>query len=470
MNTQAVPRTPTTRVAVFESVADDAAALNERLAYLDADAVLIDATAATDTLTAESWDAVVVGQLDGDEPLQHLLEDFTRNQSTVPVLNLCRGEATQQILSECAPELSWPLEMPLTRSALRRLLQRARRYRQLDRRRRLTGGSAMIRAVREAIEQVAERDTTVLITGESGTGKELVARTLHGLSDAADGPFVPINCGAIQPELLESELFGHDKGSFTGAVAARKGRLELAAGGTLFLDEIGDMSLEMQVKLLRVLQEREFQTVGGARRIKVECRIVAATHRDLPTRIADNQFREDLYYRLNVFPIQMPPLRKRIDDLPGLLDDLMHGGDEGEGAGAPRLTARALDGLARYNWPGNIRELANLVERLAIMQPTGPIDLEDLPEKFRRGESAPTGAPDSVRPSMAEFNDAHRTLGDGVDLKEILVSVEIRMIRQALEQAGGNVAKAARLLKLQRTTLVEKLRKYRLNSDDTSEI
>lgn len=469
MNTEALTSEHSPRIAVFESVAKDAAALNERLAYLDADPVVISAEQGAGAIAAESWDAVVVGQLDDDESLQHVLEDLARSQTSLPILNLCRGQATQALLSECGTELTWALEMPLRRTELRRLLVRAGRYQRLDRRRRITGRSASIRAVRESIEQVAERDTTVLIHGESGTGKELVARTLHGLSDFADGPFVPINCGAIQPELLESELFGHDKGAFTGAVSARKGRLELAAGGTLFLDEIGDMSLEMQVKLLRVLQEKEFQTVGGARRVNVECRIVAATHRDLPARIQENLFREDLYYRLNVFPIQMPPLRKRLDDLPGLIDDLMLTDAENDEPAAVRLSTRAIDALANYAWPGNVRELGNLVERLAILQPTGTIDLEDLPEKFTRA-SATDVSPESGRPSFDEFNEAHRTLGDGVDLKQLLISVEIRMIRQALEQAGGNVAKAARLLQLQRTTLVEKLRKYRLNSDDTSEI
>ncbi|MEL7537862.1 MAG: sigma-54 dependent transcriptional regulator [Pseudomonadota bacterium] len=468
MNAEAASST-SPKVAVFESDQADASALNERLRYLDAQPFVIDDAQAAETVAGEDWDAVVVGQLDGNEPLQHLFEDLTRSQTATPVLNLGRGHRSQQLLSTCAPEHTWALDAPLRRADLSRLLTRARRYRRLDRRRRLTGRSATIREVRKAIEQVAERDTTVLITGESGTGKELVARTLHGLSDFSSGPFVPINCGAIQPELLESELFGHEKGAFTGAVAARKGRLALAAGGTLFLDEIGDMSLEMQVKLLRVLQEREFQSVGGRQRIKVNCRIVAATHRDLPERIADGLFREDLYYRLNVFPIQMPPLRKRIEDMPGLLDDLMVGDTDNPSDDSPRLSARALDALTRYPWPGNIRELANLVERLCILSPTGVIDLEDLPEKFRTGNAATSNDLSAGRPSFSEFNEAHRTLGDGVDLKQVLVGVEIRMIRQALEQSGGNVAQAARLLQLQRTTLVEKLRKYRLNSDDTSE-
>ncbi|MEM8983229.1 MAG: sigma-54-dependent Fis family transcriptional regulator [Pseudomonadota bacterium] len=469
MNAESAPTAAAPRVAVFEADGQVAATLDERLRYLEAAPVVIDESSATDTITAENWDAVVLGQIDDSESLQDLFLDLSKTCSNIPVLDLGKGQRSQQLLVDCRPDHLWPLETPLRRADLSRLLERARRYSQLDRRRRLTGSSTSIREVRAAIEQVAERDTTVLITGESGTGKELVARTLHGLSDYADGPFVPINCGAIQPELLESELFGHDKGAFTGAVTARKGRLELAANGTLFLDEIGDMSLEMQVKLLRVLQEREFQTVGGGRRLAVQCRIVAATHRELPGRISDGLFREDLYYRLNVFPIHMPPLRKRIEDLPGLLDDLMLGPDPAANEHGLRLTARATEALAAYNWPGNIRELANLVERLAILIPSGLVDLEDLPEKFH-GVTSDDADETSSRPSFAEFNDAPKTLGDGVDLKEVLVSVEVRMIRQALDQAAGNVAKAARLLQLQRTTLVEKCRKYRLNSDDSSDI
>ncbi|MEM1261511.1 MAG: sigma-54 dependent transcriptional regulator [Pseudomonadota bacterium] len=469
MNAESGPAASAPRVAVFEADRQMAATLNERLRYLEAAPVVIDESLATDTIASECWDAVVLGQIDDSEPLQDLFAGLSKARSNVPVLDLGKGQRSQQLLVDCPPDHLWSVQTPLRRADLSRLLERARRYSQLDRRRRLTGSSTSIREVRAAIEQVAERDTTVLITGESGTGKELVARTLHGLSDYAEGPFVPINCGAIQPELLESELFGHDKGAFTGAVAARKGRLELAANGTLFLDEIGDMSLEMQIKLLRVLQEREFQTVGGGRRLSVQCRIVAATHRELPARINDGLFREDLYYRLNVFPIHMPPLRKRIEDLPGLLDDLMLDPNPESSNNGLRLTARATEALAAYTWPGNIRELANLVERLAILIPNGLVDLEDLPEKFH-GIGTDAADEPSTRPSFAEFNDAPRTLGDGVDLKEVLVSVEVRMIRQALDQAAGNVAKAARLLQLQRTTLVEKCRKYRLNSDDSSEI
>ncbi len=470
MTTSDLPAVITQRIAIFETDNQSADTLNERLRYLQAEPVIIEPDEAVDALTKRDWDAVVVGELDDSSALRDLLAGLTRAQCGVPILNLNRGAETQRLLRACEPDHEWPLHSPLRRSELERLLARARRYRRLDRRRRLTGQSPTMKEVRAAIEQVAERDTTVLITGESGTGKELVARTLHGLSEHSRGPFVPINCGAIQPELLESELFGHDKGAFTGAVAARKGRIELAADGTLFLDEIGDMSLDMQVKLLRVLQEREFQTVGGARRVRVQCRIVAATHRDLPQRIADGAFREDLFYRLNVFPIHMPPLRKRLEDIPGLLSDLVLQQTDSAAESELRLTPRALASLARYEWPGNIRELANLVERLAILQPSGTVDLEDLPEKFRVRGPATSGEHVGGRPSLTEFNTAHQSLGDGVDLKEILVNVEIRMIRQAMEQCGGTVAKAARLLQLQRTTLVEKLRKYRLNSDDSSDI
>ena len=253
--------------------------------------------------------------------------------------------------------------------------------------------------------------------------------------------------------LLESELFGHEKGAFTGAITARTGRFELAEGGTLFLDEIGDMSFDMQVKLLRVLQERTFESIGSNKSKRCDVRIIAATHRDLPKAVEAGEFREDLYYRLNVFPIEMPPLFKRASDLPQLLDELLvqHGGSN---SGGLRVSREALQVLASYRWPGNVRELSNLVERLAIIKPEGQIEVDDLPQKYR----------DASDTSQEEMNSVARAMQlTSVNLKQHLESVEQQLISQAMQAADGIVAKAARLLHMRRTTLVEKIGKYSIS-------
>ncbi len=255
-----------------------------------------------------------------------------------------------------------------------------------------TGTSPAIRGVIALIRQVAEHDSTVLILGESGTGKEVVARAIHDLSPRRQRPFVAVNCGAIPAELLESELFGHEKGAFTGAVAARKGRFEIAEGGTLFLDEIGDMSPTMQVKLLRVLQERVFERVGNHVPIRCNVRIIAATHRNLEDAIARSAFREDLYHRLNVFPIETPPLRDRIEDLPLLVRDFI-AHNIAEGRQHVELSPRALAALARHRWPGNVRELANLIERLSIVCGGRIARVADLPAKYRPADWTPALEP-----------------------------------------------------------------------------
>jgi sigma-54 specific flagellar transcriptional regulator A len=333
----------------------------------------------------------------------------------------------------------------------------------------LVGNSRSICQVRKLLEQVANSDANVLILGESGTGKEVVARNLHYYSSRREKPFVPINCGAIPADLLESELFGHEKGAFTGAISARQGRFELAEGGTLFLDEIGDMSLHMQVKLLRVLQERTFERVGSNKSIKTNVRIVAATHRDLEQAIKEGEFREDLYYRLNVFPIEMPPLRDRNEDTPLLVNELIKR-LEHEGRGSVRLTQSAMMALCQYHWPGNVRELANLTERLVIMFPLGVVDANDLPEKFQVAagvevnQIAKSPATDRIatEPMAAQDDLMPRLPRAGINLKEHLANLERHFIQQALDEAGGVVAHAANRLKLRRTTLVEKMRKYAL--------
>src|SRR3569833_3482996 len=298
----------------------------------------------------------------------------------------------------------------------------------------LVGNSRSIRQVRKLIEQVADSDATVLILGESGTGKEVVARNLHYHSARRNKPFVPINCGAIPAELLESELFGHEKGAFTGAITARQGRFELAEGGSLFLDEIGDKSLHMLVKLLRVLQEREFERVGSNKPITADVRIIAATHRYLEEQIGEGEFREDLYYRRNVFPIEMPPLRERKEDIPLLVTELITR-LEHEKRGSVRLTPQAVISLCDYHWPGNVRELANLIERLVIMFPFGVVDVHDLPEKFRSGKGEQF--PQTLAAAEYEHSNEPQTKPqqphDCLDLKEHINSMEFNLIKQALE-------------------------------------
>jgi sigma-54 specific flagellar transcriptional regulator A len=335
----------------------------------------------------------------------------------------------------------------------------------------LSGNGRATREINKMIEQVADTEATVLILGESGTGKEVVARKLHYHSKRRGRPFVPVNCGAIPGDLLESELFGHEKGAFTGAITARQGRFELAEGGTLFLDEIGDMSLHMQVKLLRVLQERTFERVGSNKTIHCNVRIIAATHRNLEQAIKEDAFREDLYYRLNVFPIDVPPLRDRVEDIPVLVNDLILR-IEHEKRGSVRLTPAAVTALTHYRWPGNVRELANLIERLAILYPYGVVDVGDLPEKFRAGIPVPQIDPhtdDEPLPVVSMPGDQPNTVSsmprlpaEGIDLKVHLANMEQSLIRQALEESNGVVAHAAKKLRMRRTTLVEKLRKYGL--------
>ena len=335
----------------------------------------------------------------------------------------------------------------------------------------LVGTSRHIQQVRELIMQVADKDVSVLILGESGTGKEVVARNLHYHSSRRNKPFVPVNCGAIPAELLESELFGHEKGAFTGAIASRPGRFELAEGGTLFLDEIGDMPLSMQVKILRVLQEHTYERVGSNKTLQANVRIIAATHKNLENMIEDGGFREDLYYRLNVFPIEMPSLRERVEDLPLLLNELI-ARLENEKRGSIRFNSAAIMSLCRHEWHGNVRELANLVERLAILFPYGVVGVNELPKKFRHFEddeeealAAASEPGDDLAQEMmppASLESAALLPVNGLDLREYLSDLESSLIQQALDDANGVVARAAEKLNIRRTTLVEKMRKYNL--------
>ncbi len=439
------------------------------------------------------WTACIVVfpnlNVSSDSFLTHLKQNYH-----IPLLFI--GEHTLSVddLPNYVGDLELPLNYPQVSEALRHCKEFLGRKginvvateRKNTLFRSLVGKSLGIQDVRHLIEQVASTEANVLILGESGTGKEVVARNIHYHSAHRHGPFVPINCGAIPPDLLESELFGHEKGAFTGALTARKGRFELAEGGTIFLDEIGDMPMPMQVKLLRVLQERCFERVGGNATIKVNVRVVAATHRNLEQMIEDGSFREDLYYRLNVFPIEMPPLKERREDIPLLLQELM-ARLQAEGSAPICFTPRAINSLVEHDWPGNVRELANLVERMVILYPNSLVDVNHLPTKYRYSD-IPEFQPEPT--NYAEVGDEERDVLDdifsdkftleeidelasninmpeslppeGVNLKELLADLEVKLINQALDAQSGVVARAADMLGMRRTTLVEKMRKYNL--------
>jgi sigma-54 specific flagellar transcriptional regulator A len=355
----------------------------------------------------------------------------------------------------------------------------------------IIGSSRTVNELRALISQAASSDASVLILGESGTGKELVARALHTESKRSSSNFVPVNCGAIPRELLESELFGHKRGAFTGAISDRTGRFELAHNGTLFLDEIGDMPIEMQVKLLRVLQEHKVDPVGSTKSIDVNVRIVAATHRNLDSYIQEGDFREDLYYRLNVIPVILPSLRERQEDIPELvqfyLEKHMHDGQVVSFDGA------LMDALCNYSWPGNIRELVNLVHRLCCFFPGQSISLSQIPASLLPRSIAELGASSALgfdrrSPKQSELDltifdggenpveeivlRAQGSLGvsnstiptEGLNLKNHLAEIEKQLIVDALSKCGGNVSQSARLLNLQRTTLIEKINKYEIQS------
>jgi sigma-54 specific flagellar transcriptional regulator A len=341
---------------------------------------------------------------------------------------------------------------------------------------RLVGISPRVEHMRNLIARVSKTDATVLIQGESGTGKEVIANLIHDLSDRARSPFIAVNCGAIPAELIESELFGHEKGAFTGAIASRKGRFELAEGGTLFLDEIGDMPFAMQVKLLRVLQERSFERVGGARQIRSDVRVIAATHQDLNKKIEQNHFRADLFYRLSVFPIDVPPLRERTQDISLLIESFLSSARR-EGRGSVEIATEALLHLESYEWPGNIRELSNLVQRLIVLHPSQVVGIEELPSEYL-SEDLVVGASNTENRqlNLLEQDFTHALfapvdplptdgahpflLEEPIDLKARMADLERDYIIAALEQTDWVTAHAANWLKLQRTTLVEKMRKY----------
>ena len=313
------------------------------------------------------------------------------------------------------------------------------------------GKSRAMVNVFKLIQRVADSDSTVLINGETGTGKGLVAKAIHQSSYRRERPFVSINCGAIPENLLESELFGHVKGAFTGATNAKMGKFELANGGTIFLDEIGDMSPDLQVKVLKVLEEREFEPVGGCKTVKVDVRIVAATHRDLEEEVQKGNFREDLFYRLYVIPIQLPALRERQIDIPLLVAYFLNKLNEEKGTRIDGMSETAMRIFMGHHWPGNVRELANLMERLTVLKGEGEITADELPEKLRGNEAA---IPVMAAPDLS---------CDGICLTTAVNEFEKNLIYQSLERTDWVKNKAAKLLQVKRTTLVEKIKRYELH-------
>lgn len=331
----------------------------------------------------------------------------------------------------------------------------------------MIGRSPLMLELFALISCVAEDgESTVLIQGQSGTGKELIARAIHDKSSRHSAHFVPVNCAAIPDELLESELFGHVKGAFTGALQSKIGRVQFADGGTLFLDEIGDMKANLQAKLLRMIQEREVEQVGGIRPTKVDVRIIAATHQNLEELVAAGKFREDLYYRLAVIPLIAPPLCDRQDDLILLIERFIERFSRRKTDRRTTIDPIAMRSLQRYSWPGNVRELENLMQRLVILHRGKRISLRELPEKYRcidvQADDLDSPVNDTVQPLVPSAPPEVEWTDDGLDFNGLISEFEDRLILQALSRTGGNKKEAARILNLKRTTLIEKIKKKNL--------
>ncbi|MBW1739589.1 MAG: sigma-54-dependent Fis family transcriptional regulator [Deltaproteobacteria bacterium] len=422
-----------------------------------------DGAKAIKCIDAEFYDLVITDlkmpEIDGMMLLRHVVD-----QSPDTVCIILTGYGTIESAVEAIKTGAFHyITKPIKSGEMLMVVETALRYKHLERenillRRQLrkkyrfenfVGDSRPIQKVFELIEKVADTDSTVLITGESGTGKELIAKAIHYNSDRRDKPMVVINCGAIPEELLESELFGHEKGAFTGAHKTRIGRFELANEGTIFLDEIGDMSPNLQVKLLRVLQEQKFERVGSTRTIKVDIRIIAATNQNLVNAVNKNTFREDLYYRLNVIPIKVPPLRHRKSDIPLLVDFFVKKFNKEKRKHVKEFTAEAMDLLLQYDWPGNVRELENLVERVIILANSDQIGLDDVPDSIK-GRVEKIGSPEPTIPK------------GGIPFDHAVEEYEKKLILQALNETNWVKTKAAKLLNMNRTTLIEKMKKKKL--------
>ena len=390
----------------------------------------------------------------GKDGLEILTELTTR--PSPPAVIMISGHGTIETAVKAAKMGAYDfIEKPLSLEKVALTMRNALRQRRLEEKNRLlkeelsqeetlVGDSQPIRRLREEIALAAPTNGRVLILGENGTGKELVARMIHAQSLRKEEPFVEVNCAAIPEELIESELFGHVRGAFTGAVENKRGKFDLADGGTLLLDEIGDMSLRTQAKVLRVLQEQTFEPVGGSLSRQVDVRVIAATNKDLQQSIARGEFREDLYFRLNVIPLNVPPLRGRREDIPALIRHFLDRFASEYGR-RREIDAEAMEVLKRYDWPGNVRELRNTLERMVIMTGRGEIRLQDLPETVRGREADVRSGPESF---------------DSSTLKEARAAFERRFITEKLKEVGGNVSKAAELLGVERSHLYRKLKSY----------
>ena len=402
---------------------------------------------------------LVMPDVDGMEVLNHVV-----STSPKAICIILTGHGTIKSSVEAIKKGAFDyITKPITADELLVVIEKALKFRNLEEENirlkkelqqtygydNLVGTSNAIKNIYDLIEKVADTDGTVLISGASGTGKELIARAIHYNSSRCDRPLVVINCGAIPEELLESELFGHEKGAFTGAYKSRIGRFEMANGGTIFLDEIGEMSPSLQVKLLRVLQEKKFERVGGTKTIHVDVRIIAATNKNLTTAINKGKFREDLYYRLNVIPMKVPPLKQRKSDIPLLIDHFLKKFQKGSEKKITGFSPEAMDAMLKYDWPGNVREVENVIKRLTILCDDEVVTVDDLPEHIPHKGRA-------VRVVEEDF------LEKGVTLHDAVEDYEKRLILGALERSDWVKTKAAKLLNINRTTLVEKIKKQNL--------
>jgi nitrogen regulation protein NR(I) len=448
----------------------------------------VSGVAGIDMLRAEKFDLILTDlKLPGGIDGMGVLREVTVNKINIPVIVLT-AHATVETAVEAMKNGAFDyITKPFNFDELMIILKKALSVSKLQQEnvmlkmqlkkkydfKGLIGDSPPMQAVYELIEKIADTDSTILITGESGTGKELIAKTIHyNNTTRAGGPFVPLNCAAIPKDLLESELFGHEKGAFTGAINTRIGRFELAQGGTLFLDEVGELDPSLQVKLLRILQEREFERVGGVKTIKVDVRILAATNKDLEKETKEGKFREDLFYRLNVIPLHLPPLRKRVEDISLLMAHFVQEFSKKRKREPLTFSPETMEYLMKYHWPGNVRELENLIERLTILVSSKDVQVSDLPEKlhqmtFPHREPHRPGADSGAEPGRAisipetpSFSRPGIEIGEaGIDLNEAVSSMERNLIQKALEKTGGVRSRAAQLLGLNRTTLLEKMKK-----------
>jgi two-component system, NtrC family, nitrogen regulation response regulator NtrX len=442
-------------------IVDDADGVRESLgSLLEDEGYRVDgahtAAEARSALERQGFDLVLLDMVLPDGGGLELLEELQEHYVDLPVIVISgHGNVDAAVRATrlgAYDFLEKPLALERVLVTVHNALDRVRMTRRLEqlssqfqRRDELVGDSPPMRRLKDELHRAAASDSRILIFGENGTGKELVARRAHLLSPRSEAPFVEVNCAAIPEELIESELFGHVKGSFTGASSDRAGRFEQADGGTLFLDEIADMSLKTQAKVLRVLQEQRFERVGGSATIKVDVRVIAATNKDLEAEIRDNRFREDLYFRLAVIPLRVPPLRDRHEDIPQLVEYFVarYAGEIGKRP--KRVDRAAMERLAEYSWPGNVRELRNFVERMMIMVPGDEITPRDLPQPMR-----------------SEPGDHIRLLldGDGVSLRDARVAFERRFIERKLLEYGGNVSRAAKALSIERSNLYRKIKAY----------